>query len=571
MDKDTLQWDHIGKEDISMKQIRTIPIWFWLFIISLLPVLSLFTPGLPLTHDGPDHVARIANFYASLREGIFIPRWAANLNWGYGHPILMFLYPLPSYIGSLFHSLGFSFVDSTKLVFGASFIASMFAMYLWLRRFVGQWGAVVGALLYSFAPYRFVDLYVRGAIGEHVAFMFPPLVCYFLYQLSREKSLHGRLRYAVGLSFSAAGLILAHNAIALMFIPVFFLYGFFILRYEDIQRLSFFLVSKIAILLGFGLSAFFWIPAFFEGKYTLRDIVTAGEVLTRFVPWSHFIYSPWSFGGTDLLSKSLGISGVLILILSFFVLAKMHVRKERVLLFGSMFLLMVTLALMTELSKPVWSSITLLQKFQFPWRFLSVTTFLIAVIGSITVHVAEKKLLKHKFHLLVIGFCVLIILPTVGMWHPRAYEVRKESTFTYIYPSTTDTGESSPIWSVRFMEHTPASAVGVIWGAANIQEIRRTTTTHEYKISAESESRILENTLYFPGWNIYVNGSKTDIQFQDPEFRGLMTFMVPEGEHTVMIRFEDTKVRKWALHISRISVVVLLSTIGFSLVWKRKK
>lgn len=151
-----------------------------LLILSFVPLTSLFHPGLPLTHDGPDHVARIANFYQALKEGIIVPRWAANLNWGYGHPILMFLYPLPSYIAFFFHFLGFSLVDSTKLVFGVSFIGSVLAMFLWLN---AEWGPVsgfIGALLYGFAPYRFVDLYVRGAIGEHMAFVFVPLILYGL-------------------------------------------------------------------------------------------------------------------------------------------------------------------------------------------------------------------------------------------------------------------------------------------------------------------------------------------------------------------------------------------------------
>src|SRR3989344_693366 len=147
--------------------------------------VRLIGEGMFLSHDGQDHVVRIANFYQSLSEGNLIPRWAANLNWGYGHPILMFLYPLPSYAASLFHFLGFSLVDSTKLVFALAFIASGVAMYLWLREFLGEIPAMTGAILYNFAPYRFVDLYVRGAIGEHVAFIFPPLICYFLLKLSQ--------------------------------------------------------------------------------------------------------------------------------------------------------------------------------------------------------------------------------------------------------------------------------------------------------------------------------------------------------------------------------------------------
>src|SRR5258708_6749493 len=155
-------------------------------ILSIIPLIDLFHPGLPITHDGQDHVARIANFYANLQWGVIVPRWAENLNWGYGHPILMFLYPLPSYIASFFHFFTFSFVDSTKLVFGMSFILSGVTMYLWLNEFLRKDAAFVGAILYIFAPYRFIDLYVRGAIGEHIAFVFPPLVLFFLLRIAKK-------------------------------------------------------------------------------------------------------------------------------------------------------------------------------------------------------------------------------------------------------------------------------------------------------------------------------------------------------------------------------------------------
>src|SRR3990167_9100850 len=155
-----------------------------LIVFSLIPLFNLLTPGLPVTHDGQDHVARIANFYLSLSEGNVIPRWANNLNWGYGHPILMFLYPLPSYLASVFHFLGLSLVDSVKAVFGFSYILSGLFMFLWLRNFLGKFPAMVGAIIYLYAPYRFVDLFVRGAIGEHVAFIFVPAICYFLLKLS---------------------------------------------------------------------------------------------------------------------------------------------------------------------------------------------------------------------------------------------------------------------------------------------------------------------------------------------------------------------------------------------------
>ncbi|HSW87830.1 MAG TPA: hypothetical protein VLG12_01585, partial [Candidatus Saccharimonadales bacterium] len=157
-----------------------------LIIIGFIPLVGLFHPGLPITHDGKDHVARIANFYQNLQEGNLIPRWAGNLNWGYGHPILEFLYPLPSYIASVFHLIGFSFIDSAKIVFGIGLLASGVCMYLWLAEFLSIPAAFIGGMLYMFTPYRFVEVYVRGDIGENLAFVFMPLTLLFIYRMYRS-------------------------------------------------------------------------------------------------------------------------------------------------------------------------------------------------------------------------------------------------------------------------------------------------------------------------------------------------------------------------------------------------
>src|SRR3989337_3040768 len=123
--------------------------FIFLFLISLIPLLPLLHPGLPLTHDGQDHVARIASFYQSLAEGNLVPRWAGNLNWGYGTPILMFVYPLPSYVASFFHFLGFSLIDSTKIVFGLGFVLSGFFMYLWIKEIWGKEAGFAAGILYT--------------------------------------------------------------------------------------------------------------------------------------------------------------------------------------------------------------------------------------------------------------------------------------------------------------------------------------------------------------------------------------------------------------------------------------
>lgn len=549
------------------KQLTHILLFVALFVVAIMPLLDLLHPGFPVTHDGQDHVARIANFYASLAEGNIVPRWAANLNWGYGHPILMFLYPLPSYVASVFHAVGFSFIDSTKLVFAVAYVASMFFIFVWVRAAWGMAAGVTAAALYGFAPYRFVDLYVRGAIGEHIAFVFPPLICYGLLLLCQEKSrvsIKGISIVTIGTAF----LIMGHNALSLMFLPLIAIYGLYLAIVETKKPFQFVVAAVSSVMFGFLLSAFYWVPAFFEGKYTLRDIVTAGEFSGRFVPWLSFLYSPWSYGGSQDLSKWLGAGQLLALGAGFFAVEKS--TKHQRLLIASIFLLFFSLFFMTQNSAPIWNTVTLLQKFQFPWRIMSVTVFIISVIGGLTVYMMGK----HSVRMAILITFVAVV-STMPMWRAKEYRQPPETFFSGIYNGTTDTGESSPIWSIRFMEKRAPALAFTAPKSHDIAVGRRTTTSREYTVNIREPVRFVENTLYFPGWQVYVNGDRLESEkliFQDPNYRGLMTFDLNPGQYTLRFLFTETKLRELSNYVSLGSFAFFLLGIGtIHMLWRKRK
>lgn len=523
-----------------------------LVLISLIPLFGLLNPGLPLTHDGQDHVARIANFYQSLSEGNIVPRWAGNLNWGYGHPILMFLYPLPSYTASFFHFFGFGFVDSLKIVFALSFIFSGITMYLFAREIFGKEGGILAGALYMFAPYRFVDLYVRGAIGEHVAFIFPPLILYFMLKLAEKYSAKNFIFCAL----SVAGLVVSHNAITIMFAPIVLCY-LLILILSSKNKKKLFVRLFAALILGVGLSAFFLIPAFFEGKYTLRDIVTEKEYGSRFVDPLALIYSPWNYGITGQFSVQIGLLHILGVGASLFWFLKFSKKSAMRSLYVLLLLAFgASIFVMLSQSKFIWDTFSILQKFQFPWRFLSVTVFSSALLSSFVIFLIPQK--KR----IIFALCVVAILVAVNISYikPKGFLVKPENFYSSIYNGTTDTGESSPIWSVRFMEKRSTSRMEVLMGEATIEEFTRVSTNHVYTVSVVSDNaRIVENTLYFPGWNVYVNNTKTNIEFQDPLNRGLMTFYLPKGVNKVEVKFEDTGIRKGSNSVTIISLILLFT------------
>ncbi|MCL4385606.1 MAG: glycosyltransferase family 39 protein [Cyanobacteria bacterium] len=543
-------------------KIKSLIFLFLIFILSFIINADLFNRGLPLTHDGQDHIARIANFYKNLEDSNIVPRWAPDLNWGYGHPILMFLYPLPSYIASFFHFVGFSFVDSAKIVFGLSVVLSGISMYMWLSSFLPEEAGFTAAILYMFTPYRFVENYVRGDIGESLSFVFPPLIFYFLFKLSKKIN----WKYFLFTGFSVDLLVLSHNAVSLMFIPLVILYGLFLLL--QLKNKKSFLISFVcSIILGLSLSAFFWIPGLFEGKYTLRNIVTAGEYVSRFVPISKILYSPWSYGITGQFSVQIGIINLLGLVLTPLIVYLFYKKRNKLNLLTLIlcFYTGICIFLMLKESNFIWEKLTILQNFQFPWRFLLPTVFTTSAIIALLITVIPKKI-KLVFSVTIV---LLILFLNKNYWHASGCLIKPESFFTTIYYGTTDTGESAPIWSVRFMEKPAKSDLEVIDGKAITSEILRSSTIHEYLIRAEKNSYIKENTLYFPGWEVLVDGKPTSVEFQNPQSRGILTFSVSRGLHDITVVFKETKLRLVSDIISLVSILFIVVYSGFIFIKKR--
>jgi uncharacterized membrane protein YfhO len=72
---------------------------------------------------------------------------------------------------------------------------------------------------------------------------------------------------------------------------------------------------------------------------------------------------------------------------------------------------------------------------------------------------------------------------------------------------------------------------------------------------------ILDNTAYFPGWKVTIDGEKTSIQFQDMDHRGLMEFNVPSGKHNVRVEFKETLIRLLSDIVSVVSLVLVAAVL----------
>lgn len=517
---------------------------------------SLLHKGLPPTHDGEYHIVRFFLFNEALMDGNLYPRWATHLNNNFGAPLFNFVYPLPNYIASFFHAFGVSFIDSFKLeMFAATLIGGMF-FYLWTKEFWGKLGGIVSSIFYTFSPYHFVDIYIRGSIGEVWALAFFPafLWAYTKFAKSKEKT------FLLLSSIFLALIIFSHNILALMFF-IFSLSYVALLIYGEKNRARLILNTLYVILFGLGLSAIFWLPAIYETKYVTG--LQIFDVSAHFPELYQLLIPSWGsgFSGTglrDTMSFQVGLANLLAVFLSFIVIIWQTIRKngKRIYVIFFLFWFALTFYLMLPISSQVWRMVPFMNYFQFPWRLLSLeilfASFLAGSIFSLNI---KNRLISFSFAIFLI-FTAFIF--GIGYAKPAYYMYRNDDY--YISRPNFINGTNSPgnVFNTIFLKTVPEKRRGraeFLKGDGKIVLTLSKSNQYVFKISARKNSEVIMNLTYYPGWEVDINNGKGEVrQTSDGRF----AFPVPTGDSLVEVVFRDTPVRKVAGFVSLFSAITLL-------------
>lgn len=521
-----------------------------LLVLSFPAVKALFESGAFTAHDLTHHIIRQISMDRLLSEGQLPPRWSGELNNGYGYPLFLFNYPLPALFGEVFVKLGFGYVEAVKAVLFSSMLLSVLGMYLFLREFLGsKLAAFLGAVFYLYAPIRFLNIYVSSSVGSSLALGIMPFVFWSLNLICKGKK-WGSVTGGVSLAL----LILAHNVTALMFAPVILVFGWIIGGRRVIWKIGGMLI------LGLGLSAWFWIPALFEKQFTKFDQIYANFYHDQFPSLMQLIRSPWGYGlshpeNPEIGDMSYQIGVIHILIMFLFVLfmwVKRGVREVRVIGGFGLITFVLSVFLMLKISISVWDNLPFLNLVQFPWRFLSVAVFAASVVAALLIkHLPFKKLL-------VISFLLLVIYSNRNHWHINEKFDPEENYYLNLKTTSTTYGEHLPKWG-RIMDKKPISKIEFIDDRGEI----KITNDKSAQILAEVETTVSAklklNQIYFPGWEIQVDGKPISFNYLDNEENyGLPVFNIEAGKHQVLAQFKNTPIRNIADFLSLISLVLLV-------------
>lgn len=497
---------------------------FILILLSLPSIISLFRPGFFQSDDGEWMIIRFSAFHKAFRDGQFPVRFLGRLNYEYGYPVANFLYPGFMYLAEIPKILGFGFVNSIKIILGLSMVASAVFSFLWLRKFFGRWEALVGSFFYLYAPYHLFDLYKRGSVGEVLALAIVPFILWMI----EKKSL-------VFTSLGIAFLILAHNTLALLFLPI--ILGYMILDYYLTRQLKIYWYIGILVL-GLGMASFFWIPAISDLSYTRFSQTSVSQ-------WNNYFVN----------QELIGLPTIFIFLLIFvlFIIQKIKLSKHRLTLLLFVFGL-ISLFFSTSLSAPLWSILPV-SFIQFPFRFLSVTILSVAFLAACALSVLSKKL-KIVAGLIIL---LLVIISSRPFITPSQFFDKGEGFYATNEGTTTVQNEYMPKWvKVKPIERFK-ERVEIIEGNAKIANLTFNSKKTIFDVSSLSDSKIRVNTVYFPGWKAFIDGEESVIHYNND--LGVMDLSVPKGEHKIRFTFTETPLRLFVDIISIVSFFVLILSI----------
>lgn len=476
-------------------------------IIAALGLLwPLLRPGFFSSDDGEWMVIRLSAFFQSFRDGQFPVRFLGRLNNGYGYPVANFLYPGFLYVGSLVHALGFSFVDSVKIVLGLSVAGSSFFLYLWLRKSFSNFASIVGTLSFQFAPYIAFDIYRRGSVGEIMALL-PATMG--LYALGTGR----RWIFALAVGW----LIVSHNSLAMLFLVV---YAVLICSKYQWR----FVVPAI---LGMGASMFFWVPALFERRLVLFDSVMVSDPTIYFVEAERSFLFPW------------------VSVVAFFLALVSTKRLKSPSILLGLYGASVVLAL--GITRQLWGVGALAMTVQFPYRFLAVSS----VVGTWLVASLVQRLEGIRRLGMVMIFILLSWLPLQHVFTSIAYIIRDEAYYTTNEATTTVANEYLPRWVKEQLKDRANVPLRVYQGNANIVYTSVSTRKIQATIDAKEQSVIQINTIYYPGWGVAVDGNPIAFNYNNPQ--GVMRVSIAPGTHGIIVEFRETALRLIADFLSVVS------------------
>lgn len=517
----------------------------------LLIPLPLFLPYLWLDHvyfwANPDSIFYL-NIYTSYRDalwqGAIFPHWLANVNVGLGSVVFYNLSPLVFHITAIV-SAPFALSDMHQYLFGIYFsqVFGAWAMWYWMRGHYDGRISLLGAAVFTFVPYKWMDIYQHFTLGLCFGIAFLPL-----WFLAAE-----HIRKPRGIVLYGLAAALTFYAHALTVISV----GPLVVAYA-LHRNHWQWKPLVKPLLLANLLAFCLVAAYLGAVFTATS-------------WLHIErWSDANFNPVNNLYHIDDFIGCYALIFIWLTYRARHFLVDSArcgsLRFWSVALI-ILYVIATPLSYPLWANIPAMNVFQFPFPRLQPGMAVITALLCIALLARGKR----EYNIAVIAVYALftvIILVHLSLVYKRPRDVNmlvhELAVQNRIIPGPIHYPRWTPITPNNLLlghkKYKAMSLVEVKDGEASVEDTIKSDGKISLHVKVESASAtMVVSQFYLPAWQAQEGGKPLEIS---PYSDGLITLELPKGEHQVELAITKSVLERIGDALTLCALAVVASYYG---------
>ncbi|MDP4199224.1 MAG: hypothetical protein Q8922_05635 [Bacteroidota bacterium] len=481
--------------------------------------------------DASNHIFRIQEWHRMWQQGILYPRWLSSALHGFGSPAFYFYPPLVYVIASLVYAVlpSFSADAVFRVVTVLATLCSMGSFLFYLRsRKISGWRSWIAALLYGFAPYRYLDTQVRGAIAEHTAFIFLPLILFGVDRLliDAKKDRWSILTIALG----CFGLLITNIPASTVGLVGLAVYA--VAQYRRERRSLIWIVFGAAGL-GICLAAFSLLPALLFGGAIRHELFQ--QVSYRFGQSNTPLLDIFSlknitinlFGVVTIVGALLMLPALLVARSSGSAADQATNRAWRWTIYAVLFVQSPYLSgLMFEYFPPA-------VLVQFPWRF---DMLLLPVVSILLARDLQYHASRSASLITLAWVCMLFLVMgtrAAGLSINHHNPAASDSTWEYMVPKwalpqdTTTDKELAP-----FRTLPEVSVVGLN-SHESVQLLGTAAYADSLVLNFQQQHEVSFHRNYWPQWQVSSDGESIRTSY---DTIGRLTITIGPGRHRVTLQ-----------------------------------
>lgn len=431
--------------------------------VSTLASIVLFMNGIGWGHDSGFHFQRIESIAEGIKTVALPVKMYSTYNDGYGYPVGIYYGDLLLYIPAILRVCGFGVVSAYKIfVYLLNLFTAIIGYWSFERIFQNKKTALLTTLVYVTSSYRFLDLYVRMAVGEYIALTFLPLIASAAWNIyNLEVTDKNYKDNSIILALGMVGLVYSHilstEMVTLSLCILALVY------YKKTFRKETICVYVKAIVMFLTLGAAFIVPFldyFLHEQILLTQsnsdnmlIQNLGAYISDYFAVFRDFYGVASFSVNERMQLTPGFMLMLGLIVAVaFVVLKKATKEIQIMTIISIILLLIASNVFpwnqledhTKIGK-------IITQVQFPWRFIGLALVTLSILlGFLIECIIEKEYFEKNilYSVIVVG-CVIMSCIFISSYENNVAQVHYLDTAEL--PEYTYSGNNRPLAAPEYL------------------------------------------------------------------------------------------------------------------------